>query len=99
MKIMVNDKLVVSLNETQERVIKDEIPDEIFEDDMSRRVEWVISHKRQNCFKRLKDFWEPKLKAAGVKYIPTDDDEFAQLVFSQPDYASRSQREAQVLKK
>ena len=43
--------------------------------------------------KRLKDEWEPKLKAAGVKSIPLDDDELAELIFSQSDYKNRSARD------
>lgn len=38
--------------------------------------------------------WEPKLKSRGVAMIPTDDEAFAELIFSQPDYKNRSQREA-----
>lgn len=50
-------------------------------------------HKYEQCFDRLKKEWEPKLKAAGVAMIPTDNDAFAQLVFSQSGYKNRKVRE------
>ena len=93
MKISVDGKDIYSLNETQKKVIKDEIYEDIFEDDMKRRLFWVLNHKYEVCFEKLKKEWEPKLKARGFKMIPTDNDAFAELVFQQSDYKNRSQRE------
>ena len=36
--------------------------------------------------------WEPKL-AKKMSSLPTDKNEFAELVFAQPDYKNRSQRD------
>lgn len=92
MKIQVNGKQVFELNPTQKKVIKNDIPSEIFEKDMERRARYIIEHKYEQCFKRLKEEWEPKLKGR-VESFPADDDAFSELVFSQPDYESRSRRE------
>lgn len=94
MKISVDDKELFSLSDTQKQVLMDEIPKDIFEDDMKRRLQYILMHKYEQCFERLKKEWEPKLKALGVKSIPLDNDEFAQLVFSQESYKSRSQRDS-----
>lgn len=95
MKISVNDKELFTLSEVQEKVIKNDIREESFIEDMTRRLKWVIlEEKYKKCFERLKSEWEPRLKAAGYKMIPTDEEEFAVLVFSQPEYKSRSQRES-----
>ncbi len=97
MKISVNDQEVFTLTETQKKVIKNDILDDIFDEDMKRRLKWVLfDEKYVKCLERLKKEWEPRLKANGVKSIPLDDEEFAELVFSQPEYKSRSQREKQV---
>ncbi len=93
MKVMVDDVEILTFNETQKKVIQHEIPLEIFDEDMKRRVSYILTHKYEQCFKHLKKEWEPKLKVAGVKSIPLDDDEFAELVFSQKDYKSRSERD------
>jgi hypothetical protein len=92
MKILVDNKLILELNETQKKVIKDEIHEDIFEEDMKRRLSWVLTHKYNEVFKKLKQEWDPKLEANGIKMIPTDKDEYAKLVFSQPDYKSKDQR-------
>ncbi len=92
MKIQIDGKNVFELNETQKKVICNDIPDELFQKDMERRAKYIIEHKYERCFERLKKEWEPKLKDR-VESFPANDEAFAELVFSQPDYESRSQRE------
>jgi len=93
MKIAVNDKELFTLNETKEKVIKNEIHADIFDEDMKRRLEWVLMHKYERCFERLKKEWDQKLIANGVESVPTDRDAYAQLVFAQPNYKDRKARE------
>ena len=97
MKVKVDDQELFELSETQKRVICNDIPDEIFEDDMKRRLEYILMHKYERCFERLKKEWKPKLKENGVLEIPLNEEAFAQLVFQQPNYKSRSAREAESL--
>lgn len=93
MKISVDDQELFRLSETQKKVIKNDIPEEIFDDDMKRRLQYILTHKYERCFERLKAEWEPKLRASGIAMIPTDPDSFAELIFSQPAYKNRSDRE------
>lgn len=93
MKITVDGVDILTLTDTQKNVIKNEVLSDIFEDDMKRRVVWVLTHKYEQCFKKLKAEWDTKLEAAGVESIPTNKDAYAQLVFSQPDYKDRAARE------
>lgn len=95
MKISVNDEELFTLSEIQKKVLKNEIFEDIFEDDMKRRLHWVIMHIYEQCFRRLKAEWEPKLKSLGYTSIPLDNDEFAALVFSLPEYRNRTQRDIQ----
>jgi len=95
MKIQVDGKDLFELTDIQKKVIQNDIPSEIFEADMKRRIFNVINHKYEQCFKRLKVEWEPKLERAGVESIPTNKDKFAELVFKQPDYKDRSARDAE----
>jgi hypothetical protein len=94
MKISVDNKDLFTLTATQKKVICNDINDDIFEDDMKRRLQWVLMHKYENCFKRLKAEWDKKLLDNGVKMMPTDPDEYANLVFSQPNYKNRSGRDS-----
>lgn len=96
MKISVDDQEIFTLTEVQKKVIKNDIPEDVFENDMKRRLNWVLQHKYERCFERLKKEWEPKLKSNGVQLIPVNNDQFASLVFSQLDYKNRSQREVEI---
>lgn len=93
MKISVDGKELFSLNETQKKVICDNISSNIFDEDMKRRLNWVLMHKYEQCFKALKAEWDQKLVALGVKSVPTDPDAYAKLVFSQPTYQCRKTRD------
>lgn len=88
MKISVNDKELLTLSEIQKKVIQNDICCHEFDADMARRLEYILMHKYEQCFKRLKDEWEPIL-AKRYESIPTNKDQFAQLVFDQPDYKDR----------
>lgn len=94
MKISVNDQPLFTLSEIQKQVIKNDIHADRFDSDMNRRLQWILMHKYEECFKALKSEWDIKLAANGVKMIPTDADEYAQLVFEQPNYKDRTAREA-----
>lgn len=95
MKIYVDNDLVFELNETQKKVICNDINESDFDQDMKRRLEWVIMQKYEHCYKRLRDEWMPKLADAGVEMIPLNKDAFAELVFAQPSYKDRSEREGE----
>ena len=94
MEIKVNNEIILTLSEIQKKVIMNDIPQEIFDADMKRRVHYILTHKYERSLHRLREEWMPKLKGK-VESIPTDDDLFAQLIFSQPDYKNRSQRDTE----
>lgn len=85
MQISVDGVLLFELSDHQKDVIKNNIRADIFDDDMKRRLQWVLNHKYDECFKELSDQWMPILKDR-VAQIPTDQAAFANLIFVQPDY-------------
>lgn len=95
MKIQVDNIDVYELQPWQELVLKNDLLEEEFEEHMKRIAQWIWEHKFENCFTRLKNEWEPKLIGRGATSLPTDREEFATLVFSQPDYKNRSTRDAE----
>lgn len=96
MKIKVNDKELFELSDIQKQVIQNDISSDVFEDDMKRRLKWVLMHKYEQCFKRLKAEWDGKLLANGVTMVPTQPDEYAALVFEQPNYQDAKKRNASI---
>ena len=93
MKISVNDIKLFELTETQKAVIKNDIHADEFDADMARRLEYILTHKYERCFERLKKEWDTKLPSLGVTSVPTDPEEYAQLVFAQPCYKCRKTRD------
>jgi hypothetical protein len=94
MKISVNDVEIFTLSETQKKVIQNDICCNAFEEEMKRRLQYIlIDEKYRKCFERLKAEWDKKLADRGVEFIPTNPDAYAELVFSQPDYKNRSARD------
>ena len=92
MKISVNDKELFTLSETQKKVIQHDIPSDVFEDDMCRRLQYILTHKYERCFERMKNEWLPKLQSR-IDSVPTDPDKLASLIMAQPDYLDRKSRE------
>ena len=93
MKISVNGQDLFELSEIQRKVICNDVHEDIFDEDMKRRIQWILMEKYKECFNRLKLEWDEKLAAAGIKALPIDKDEYAQLVFSQSNYKCRKDRD------
>ena len=92
MKISVNDEHLFTLSEIQKKVIKNDIHEDIFEQDMKRRLQYILTHKYERCFDRLKGEWLLKLEER-YQSIPTNPDALAELIFSQPDYKSKAKKD------
>jgi hypothetical protein len=93
MKISVNDVELFTLSDTQKKVIMDYLPASIFDQDMKRRLQWVLMHLYEQAFIQFKQRNEPLLLANKVESMPTDPDKFAELVFAQPNYQDRESRD------
>ena len=97
MEILVDQECVCTLNETQKKVIMNDIHADEFDADMKRRVSYVVMHKHEQCMKRLRDEWTPKLRDLNVESVPLNDDAFAELVFARPEYKDRKARELEAV--
>jgi hypothetical protein len=92
MNISLNNQEFFTISEIQKNVIKNDINSDNFESEIKRIIKYILTHRYEECFKKLKLEWLPKLKER-VDSIPTDDDKLASLIFSQPDYMSMKRRE------
>lgn len=96
MKIEVDGKELFTLTELQKLVLQYDIAIDEFDYEIKRRIIYYPIHKCEQCFKRMKLEWIPKLAARGFEDIPSDDEEFAKLVFEQPDYKDKTARNTEV---
>ena len=55
-------------------------------EEIEQRIAWILQDKCDNCLKRLKLAWMPRLEKREISDVPIDDELFAELVFSQSDY-------------
>ena len=96
MKIKLDEEVILELTETQKKVLCNEINHGMLEEDIKRRLIYIIDHKYEQCMKRLKEEWEPKLKAAGKRTIPLDSDKLAELIFEHEEYKDRAARDLEL---
>jgi len=59
--------------------------------EITRRIQYIIDDKISNCYKRLKDKWDPILTQENAM-IPSNRDAYITLITSRQDYQNRSQR-------
>jgi hypothetical protein len=97
MKIRVDNDLVFELSETKKKVLCYDIYEDELLDDIKRRLEYIIMHKYEECFKRLKLEWDPQFEAMGMEALPTNADKYAELVFRQKEYRGRALRDPKLL--
>jgi len=88
MKILMEDELIYELSEIQKRVIKNDIPEEIFDEDMARRCKyWAEVAQDKHCHMNRTHF-EHKAKEQGLKTIPTDNLKLGVMVCCDGDKAT-----------
>jgi len=95
MKIKIDDVDFMELENHHKQVLCNDICSGLLEEDLKRRVKYILIHKYEQCLEKMKKEWIPKLKASGAKSIPLDDKEFISLVISQADYKTRTMKEAE----
>ena len=102
MKIIVDDEVILELTDIQKKVIMNDISSDMFDEDMKRRLVYILMHKYERCYARLCDEWCKdygdgcKLMENGVDAIPTNPEKVADLIFSQPNYKDRKAQDEEM---
>lgn len=92
MQVKVNDEVIFELSDIQKKVICHDIHEDDFDEDMKRRIKYIVMHKYERCLARLKAEFSERL-AADYGSIPSNDENLARLIFDRPDYLCRKKRE------
>lgn len=94
MKIYFEKELVYEIKPWQLEVLKAELPASTLESDIKRRIEWVISHKIEQVYERLKKEWVDKfMNDPAINEIPADPEKLIQLIKAQPSFKDREARD------
>lgn len=97
MKVKLDDEVVFEFDEKSiVKLLGNDLVDPL--GDIKRRLRWVVEHKCERCFDRLKNEWLDKLMSdPSVDSIPADKQKFIEMVMSRPDYKNRQQRDLESL--
>jgi len=84
--------ITVNIDDTNEKILKNDLLD------INQWVQDAVSGKQNNCWKRFQQEWTTKLMndESFTDAIPSNKEDFVNLVLSRPDYKSREQREAEL---
>jgi hypothetical protein len=84
--------ITVTIDDTNEKILKNDLLD------INQWVQDAVSGKQNNCWKRFQQEWTTKLMndESFTDAIPSNKEDFVNLVLSRPDYKSREQREAEL---
>ena len=72
MKLLYNGKQIYELSEIQKKVIKNDIPSDLFDDDMTRRCKYIIVHPCDKYAKQNSSKFKEDLKGKGKLSVPLD---------------------------
>jgi hypothetical protein len=99
MLVKIDDEVIFEIDERMIKLLAHDLEDPITE--IKRRLRWIIEHKCDQCFGRMKEEWtkedasgQSKLSQLGVSSIPTNKRDLADLILNHPNYMNRVQREA-----
>ncbi len=96
MRITLDDEEILTLSEIQKKVIQNDIPSELFEHDMKRRLKYMIDHPCEHHIERNSDSWREELKKKNVSLYPSDKWTFANVLYQSRNYEPHDQKEMHV---
>jgi hypothetical protein len=67
MKVYLDDKEIFEITQTDLDLLGHELLD--VQSEIERRIQWVIAHKCEQVFKRIKEEWIPKFLEAELRDI------------------------------
>ena len=96
MQVTVDGVDLYELSATDMEILEYVLPSSTLDADCKRRLEWVLKHKIEQCYKRLRREWMPILQQdPSVESVPLEDEAFFNMVKVRPDYKDRESRDAE----
>lgn len=96
MQIKLDDVVLFEISDADIKILENDLID--VQAEITQRLKYIVTHKVEQCYKRMRDEWTSKLEQSKVvASVPLQRDDFVNLILSQPDYKNRAMREAEVL--
>ena len=83
--------ITVSISDTDEKIMKNDLLD------LDQWVQDAVNGKKNNCWKRFQRTWTQKLMNddSFTDPLPSNKEDFCELVMARPDYKDRVTRDAE----
>jgi len=83
--------ITVSISDTDEKIMKNDLLD------LDQWVQDAVNGKKNNCWKRFQRTWTQKLMNddSFTDPLPSNKEDFCELVMARPDYKDRATRDAE----
>lgn len=96
MKVYLDQEEIFEIDSNMIKLLEHEILNVL--PDIKRRLKWVIDQRCDDVYKKLKlEYIEKSMQNPDVESIPADKNRLLDLIFSDPGYKNRSQRESEKL--
>jgi hypothetical protein len=95
MKVTIDNEVVYEVTDTIKKVLEYDMPSSTIHEEVCRRAAWAVDVKKSACWEEICRVWMPILSER-YPSLPTDWEELAKVVFSQPDYQDRDAREREM---
>ena len=93
MQIKIDDSVVFEISDVDVKLLEHDLIN--VEAEIRRRLEYIIKHKVEQCYKRLKDEWDKKLaEDPKIKSVPSKRDDYVSFITRLPSYQNRVERES-----
>lgn len=100
MKIKLDEEVIFEIDERMMKLLAHDLLEPI--EEIKRRLRWVIEHKCDQSFERIKKEWlsddgsgQTKAGKSGLEMIPTSKTAFVDSIFGLKSYKNRVEREAE----
>lgn len=94
LSIKVNDVEIMQVSDDDITILANDLPKADIENEIIRRIQYIVSEKINNCQNRLFTQWLPSLRASKAT-VPTDTPSVNQEIYALPDYKDRDARDAE----
>lgn len=91
-KVFINDLLIFEFTELDKKALSDKFNKDDIEQRIKDIIGWAALSFATQAKEEIKKAWLPILFKR-LKTIPTDDTELLTLIFSQPDYKDKDQKD------
>jgi len=92
MDVYLDQEKLFTISEADLKLLAHDLEDPVAE--IKRRLEYIISHKCEQCYKRMRDEWLSRFeRTKEVASVPIDRDSFIDLVVNHIEYKNRVQRD------